>query len=246
MSLRCGGDSPSLDDAHLRENEMTVSRATVMIAHREPLVRAGLETALQAHEDFEVVSLGGALDCEREPQLDTVRIVVTDFDTGLRLVTLPGAHCYRVLIVTQNESEASIRRAIEAGACGYLLLTATLESIVGAVRDVMNGGTAVDPIVITKMLASRNGQGLTPRELDVLRLMIQGLTNKTISKRLARSVGTVKTHVKAIFVKLNATTRTQAVTIAQRRGLVTEDAPARSRAPINSDSAYPRFPTAHA
>ena len=202
----------------------------VMVAHGNPLVSAGLEVAFKAQEDFEVISCDPGAQCAvaAESRLEAVSVAVTDCEIGLRLVASATSRKCRVLIITEDESEASIRRAVELGAGGYLLLTSSLESVVRGVRTVHDGGTPLDPLVTTKMVASLSGPPLTRRELDVLRLMMLGLSDKGIAKRLARSVGTAKTHVKAILAKLDCASRTAAVAVARRRGLVSEGPPPES------------------
>lgn len=200
----------------------SVSKVRVTIAHSKPVVRAGLDAALRA-ENFEVLSLSGAHGSGPEAaQLRSNSIVVTDFATGLRLAGAAPSRGCQVLIVTEQESETSIRRALETGVRGYLLLTSPLDAITRAVHAMMSGETALDPIVAAKMLASLHWDRLTAREIDVLRLMMQGLSNTTIATQLHRTLETVKSHVKAILRKLDATSRTEAVAIAQRRGLVQE------------------------
>jgi DNA-binding NarL/FixJ family response regulator len=207
---------------------MAVSdKIRVMVAHGNPLVSAGLEVAFKAQEDFEVFACDPGSHCATaaEARLEAANVAVTDCEIGLRLVASATGRQCRVLIITEDESEASIRRAVEMGAGGYLLLKSSLESVVRGVRTVHDGGTPLDPLVTTKMVASLSGPPLTRRELDVLRLMMVGLSDKGIAKRLARSVGTAKTHVKAILAKLDCASRTAAVAVARRRGLVSEGPP---------------------
>ncbi len=196
----------------------------VLIAHANPLVSAGLEAAFAAHEDFQLVegrAPGAAL--EYTSGLDSVSVVVTDCAAGMRLMTLERGRRCRVLILTDDESEISIRRAVELGVRGYLPLSSCLESVVRAVRCIHSGGTAIAPIVMAKMAVSLRSRPLTGREVEVLRLIMQGLPDKAIARRLQRSVGTAKSHVKAILTKLDASSRVQAIAVARRRGLVDDE-----------------------
>jgi DNA-binding NarL/FixJ family response regulator len=195
----------------------SVPKTSVTIVHNRPVVSAGLAAVLRA-DDIEVRSYGAEVPQGEAAHLDCGGIVVADLDTGLRL-TGGGCGC-QVLIVAEQDSEASVRWALKAGVRGYLLLTSPLAAIVRAVRDVMTGGTVLDPSVASTLLASFDADRLTAREIDVLRLMMRGLSNQAIASQLHRSIETVKAHVRAILRKVNATTRTQAVAIAQRRGLV--------------------------
>ena len=193
----------------------------VLIAHRNPLVSAGLEAAFAVQEDFAVASAEAAWSGTLTDEcLDSMKVVVSDCETGLRLIGPGLQRGCRVLIVTDDVSEASIRRAVELGAGGYMLLSSTVEAVLSGVRCISGGGTTLDPVVTTKMIASLAADPLTERELDVLRLMMEGLSDKAIATSLDRSVGTAKAHVKSILAKLDARSRTEAVAIARRRGLV--------------------------
>jgi DNA-binding NarL/FixJ family response regulator len=195
------------------------ARIRVLIAHGEPLVRAGLQLAIQACSDLEIRAIcdGSLADCAG---LDSIDVVLTDCDCGMKLAQRSRTSKPRILIVTNDASESSIRGAMDAGAKGYLLLGSTLESVAQAVRCVVRGGVAIDPVAATRMLESLNGESLTQRELQVVCLLMQGSSNKTIARELGISEGTAKTHLKSIMSKLNARSRTQAVTVAQRRGIV--------------------------
>jgi DNA-binding NarL/FixJ family response regulator len=195
----------------------------VAIAHRNPLVRAGLEAALKAQGDFEIVA--SHPDCDwagtGEAQLSSVRLVVTDCATGLLLAARgEGAD---ILIVTHDDRELSIRRAVELGIRGYLLLTTSLEAVARAVRCVHDGGTAIEPAVAANLVSSVSAPALTRRELDVLRLVTSGSSDKAIASRLGMTVGTAKCHVKSILGKLNVSSRTEAAAVSHRRGLVPEE-----------------------
>ncbi|MEY2457681.1 MAG: hypothetical protein QOK06_2806, partial [Acidimicrobiaceae bacterium] len=136
----------------------------------------------------------------------------------------------RVLILTDDDSEVSIRTAVELGISGYLPLSSRVESVVHAVRCIHNGGTAMAPNIMTKMAMSLRSRGLTRREVEVLRLIMQGLPDKAIARLLERSFETARSHVKAILMKLDASSRVEAVAIARRRGLLSE----KSMAPSDS------------
>jgi DNA-binding NarL/FixJ family response regulator len=190
----------------------------VLIAHANPLVAAGLEAAFRGQRDFHVEHR--AADEVSPP--DGATVAVTDYDGGTRLLATRRGNRCRVLILTDDESEVSIRRAVELGIGGYLPLASGVESVLHAVRCIHNGGTAIAPNVMTKMAMSLRSRPLTEREIEVLRLIMQGLPDKAIARRLERSVGTAKSHVKAILMKLDASSRVEAVAVARRRGLVPE------------------------
>jgi DNA-binding CsgD family transcriptional regulator len=187
----------------------------VQVAHNNPLVSAGLRAAFSAHEDFDLVEY---------LRLGSAGVVVTDCAAGLDVMLM---HCVSrpgVLILTDDMSEISIRRAMELGVRGYLPLTSCLESVVRAVRGIHAGGTVFAPVVMEKMVVSLRSQPLTARQLEVLSLLMQGLPDKAIARQLERSVGTAKAHVKAILMKLDASSRVQAIAVAMRRGLVSHGA----------------------
>jgi two-component system NarL family response regulator len=198
-----------------------LEKTRVLVAHRNVLVSVGLEAAFRAEPDFEVVSCSS--DCTFEMPsavcLESVDVMITECETVLELPCACPRAC-RVLIVTADESETSIRRALEQGVAGYLLLTSSRESVIRAVRRIRDGATELDPVVAEKMVASLTRPALSPRELEVLRLVMVGLSDKAIARRLGRSVATAKSHVKAILSKLDATSRTEAAAVAHRRGLV--------------------------
>jgi DNA-binding NarL/FixJ family response regulator len=195
---------------------------TVIIAHRDPFVSAGLACHLANLAEFAPVVPGlegdAAIACS-----DSGDVVVADYDSGLRL--LASNHRWRdgVVIFTERDSEASICHALEQGARGYLLVGCSVADVVAAIRTVHEGGCALAPLVASR-LAEQTGWGkLTPSELDILRQLSFGLRNKEIARATSRTMETVKTHVKTIFRKLNARSRTQAVMIARRRGILAED-----------------------
>ena len=195
----------------------------VLIAHGNPLVSAGLEAAFRAHADIHVDHRAGSPACEDVSAIAPGTVAITDCAAGMRLMERDDARKCRVLILTDDDSEVSIRHAVELGMRGYLPLSSCVESVVRAVRCIHSGGTALAPIVLTKMAMSLRSPPLTARQIEVLRLIMQGLPDKAIARRLERSVGTAKSHVKAILTKLQASSRIEAVAVARRRGLVQDD-----------------------
>jgi DNA-binding NarL/FixJ family response regulator len=214
-------------------------RIQVLIAHDNPLIAAGLEAAFGMRQDFYIVGRGETDDLS---PLDVATVVVTDYEGGTRcLAAQRGAQCGigdKVLILTDDDSEVSIRRAMELGISGYLPLSSGVESVVYAVRCIHNGGTAIAPDIMTKMAMSLRSRGLTRREVEVLQLIMQGLRDKVIAHRLECGVETARSHVKAILMKLGASSRVEAVAIARRRGLVSE----KSMVPSGSGRRGPESP----
>ena len=196
-------------------------RIQVLIVHGCPLMAAGLAAALCAQHDLCAMTCSSLEEASQSvSNVATQSIIATDYEWGMRVLTSAALRTCRVLMVTNNDSELGIRRAVELGVAGYLPLTCSVDTLVSAVRCMHSGGTMIDPAFIARIAASLASPSLTGRELEVLRLMMEGLPNKAIALRLKRSVGTAKSHVKAILSKLGAATRVEAVAVAQRRGLL--------------------------
>jgi DNA-binding NarL/FixJ family response regulator len=135
----------------------------------------------------------------------------------------------KILVLTTYDDDSWIFDAIRAGANGYLLKDTPREQLIAAIRGTIAGKAYVDPDIASKLLlrvASNQSQPatqitnkLTEREIDVLRLIAQGLSNSDIAKRIYLSEGTVRNHVSAILTKLNLADRTQAAVLAIQHGL---------------------------
>jgi DNA-binding NarL/FixJ family response regulator len=126
----------------------------------------------------------------------------------------------RLLIMTTYDGDEDIFRSLSQGAKGYLLKDAPRQEILAAIRAVAADQPYTSSSVAAKALQRMARPSLTQRELDVLQLLALGRSNKDIGRRLQISEGTAKTHVKAILTKLDAISRTEAVSVAHKRGLV--------------------------
>lgn len=203
------------------------SRIRVVLADDHPVVRDGLAAILNQQSDMQVVGEAGdgeealtlyqslkpdvlVLDL-RMPKLDGVTVVQRVMESE------PGA---RVLIMTTYDGDEDIFRSLSQGAKGYILKDAPRQEILTAIRAVSEDRTYTSSSVATKALQRMVKPSLTQRELDVLQLLAEGRSNKDIARRLDITEGTAKTHVKSILTKLDAISRTEAVTVAHRRGLV--------------------------
>ncbi|WIB43978.1 response regulator transcription factor [Curtobacterium sp. MCLR17_058] len=206
----------------------------VVVADDHPIVRSGIVALLQDADDVEVVGQASdgraavtvALAERPDVVLMDLRMPVLDGDaaTAEILAANPGV---RVLILTTYESDDQILAAIEAGATGYLLKAAPESEILAGVRATARGETALAPSAAaalvrraTGSLPAAAGPSLTPRELDVLRLVAQGNSNPAISRALFLSEATVKTHLGHVFEKLGVNDRTRAVTRAMELQLL--------------------------
>jgi two-component system NarL family response regulator len=210
------------------------SKIKVLIAHSDPLIAAGLTVTLQQQTDFEAFVHRPVLQVSTAPaiRMPPADVVVADYDSGVRMIASAGTGIRPVVILTHTDSEAQICHALQQGARGYLLLGGSLVELLDGLRTVRAGGMAIGPLVASRVAEWMNHRVLTRREGDILREMMLGHSNKRIAIQLSVAIGTVKTHVKSILDKLDAASRTEAVAIAQRRGILREEhefTPPRSR-----------------
>jgi DNA-binding NarL/FixJ family response regulator len=203
------------------------SAIRVLVADDHPIVRAGLVAVLERESDICVV--GEAPDGETAVSLAEVHAP----DVVLMDVRMPGMggipaiqeiirvnpHA-RILALSTYDGDADVRRALRAGARGYLLKDMLLTQLVSAVRAVSRGQRVLPPAVAERLAEYPFESDLTSRELEVLALMARGLANKEIAAAIGRSDETAKAHVKGIFAKLGVADRTEAVTAALSRGLL--------------------------
>lgn len=202
----------------------------VLIADDHPIVRSGIAALVSSADDLELV--GEAVD-----GLDAVALALAlRPDVVLMDLRMPGltgdeatariraeAPAVRVVILTTYESDSSILPAIEAGAQGYLLKAAPEEEILAGIRSVAGGGMAIAPSIAVRLVraaAAPAPPALSPRELDVLRLVAAGRSNPEIAAALFIGDATVKTHLQKVFGKLEVADRTRAVTRAMELGLL--------------------------
>lgn len=199
----------------------------LLVADDHHIVRQGLVSMINRVPDMEVVAeaTGGReaveLFAKHKPDVALLDLRMPTMD-GVEAVTAIRASApeARIVLLTTFDGDEDIYRALRAGAKAYLLKDATLEQLVECIRAVYTGKTCIPPSVAAKLAERMSGPELTARELDVLRLMAEGRSNKEIGSRLFITEGTVKLHVNNILSKLGVGGRTEAVTIAIKRGLV--------------------------
>jgi DNA-binding NarL/FixJ family response regulator len=202
----------------------------VIVVDDHPVVRHGIVAMLRYEEDIEVV--GDAADGaealrligELQPDVVLLDLRMPQM-SGVEVMQQARARGYtsRFLVLTTYDTDEYIAPALSAGAQGYLLKDTPPEELVRAVRMLMQGRAALEPGVAARMLArmaESPADDLSARELEVLRLLARGDSNKEIAAQLTLSENTIKTHLSRIFDKLNARSRTEAVTIAMQRGLL--------------------------
>jgi two-component system NarL family response regulator len=126
----------------------------------------------------------------------------------------------RIVVLTMYQGDEDIYRALEAGAAAYLLKDTLVEDLVTVIRDVHTGHKRLPPDVAAALAARKAQPALTPREVEVVQLIAQGLRNKEIAVTLGISEQTVKVHVKNILAKLNVSDRSAVIAVAVRRGII--------------------------
>lgn len=203
----------------------------VLIVDDHPIVRAGLQTLLDARPELEVVAQAGdgpsalAAAAEHHPDVVLCDLRLGDGMDGVaitRALTSRAASPPAVLILTTYDQDVDIVRAVEAGAAGYLLKDAAVDELVAAVVAAAAGETVLSPTMTQRMIATIRTRraGLSERELEVLRLVASGLSNRSVAKTLFVSEATVKTHLNHAFGKLGVDNRTAAVATARSAGLI--------------------------
>ncbi|MCW5880856.1 MAG: response regulator transcription factor [Anaerolineae bacterium] len=214
-----------------------------------PLVEAGVRVLLEASGEAEVVAVARdaariaaalALPSGSPAPPYTggagggwgVDLALVDLDMAdgqaLRLVWWLHDHAPQIEIVALSDDDEAVVVALQAGVRGAVSRRVTAGDLGQALRAVSQGGMALDPLATARLLqrlraageATARPEPLTPREIEVLRLLVEGLTNKAIAARLGISDHTVKFHIGAIMGKLGASSRTEAVTMAVRQGLI--------------------------
>jgi DNA-binding NarL/FixJ family response regulator len=200
----------------------------ILVAEDQAIVRDGLAALVGYQRDMQIV--GCAADGEEAVRLyRELRPDVTLMD--LRMPRLGGVEAIeaicatdpeaRVLVLTTFDGDEDVYRSLRAGARGYLLKDAGTEELIGAIRTVGKGERYI-PAAVAQRLADRAmaGPPLSEREVEVLRLVAAGKTNKEIASALFIAEGTVKTHLNTIHEKLGVRDRTEAVMVALRRGML--------------------------
>ncbi len=199
----------------------------IVIADDHPIVREGLTAILGLQKDFQVVAQAedGEQACQLCEQLSP-DILILDLrmprKDGLEVVTeLMSKRSHpRIIVLTNSTKAEDLRHALKAGAKGYLLKGAEPQQVWTTVREVFAGKSSLPQDVASKLAESMAQPELSQRELQVLRQMALGKSNKEIGQALYISESTVKHHLKVVFKKLNAIGRTEAIAIASERGLV--------------------------
>jgi two-component system NarL family response regulator len=217
-------------DARARALAAPPTSARVLVVDDHALLRTGVANIINQEPELEVVA-EAANGLDAVEAFERYRPDVTLMD--LRMPGMEGVEAVRrirgidpqarVVVLTTYDADEDIARALEAGAKAYILKDIAASALVACIHDVLKGKTYLAPAAAAKLAERVTQIQLTPRELAALRLLADGHSNKEIATALGISERTVKSHLGHLFDKLGVTSRTEAVRVATRRGLVRFD-----------------------
>ncbi|MFZ3340844.1 MAG: response regulator transcription factor [Terriglobales bacterium] len=203
------------------------AKIRVLSIDDHPLVREGLAALINAQADMCVVGQGSTgheaikLFGELQPDVALMDVRLPDMSGIDAVVTiLSGSPQARVIMVTSSEGDVEMERALAGGAKGYILKSMPPREVLEAIRKVHAGKKAIPPEIAAQLANHMSDETLSAREIEVLQQVAEGNRNRDIADRLFISEGTVKVHLQHIMDKLGASDRTQAITIAVRRGII--------------------------
>jgi DNA-binding NarL/FixJ family response regulator len=202
----------------------------VLVVDDHALLRTGVANIISAEPDLRVIAeAANGLEAVEAYQQHRPDVTLLD----LRMPVMEGVEAVRqirardpqakVIVLTTYDADEDISRALKAGAKAYVLKDISADGLIACIHDVLAGKTYLAPAAAAKLAEGVTRVQLTPRELSTLRLMADGRSNKEIANELGISERTVKTHLGHLFEKLGVTSRTEAVKVASRRGLVRLD-----------------------
>ncbi|MEH2234785.1 response regulator transcription factor [Nostoc sp.] len=199
----------------------------VLIVDDHSIVRQGLTTIINRDPEMMVIAQAEdgqqaiALFREYQPDVTLMDLRIPQM-AGVETISAICAEfkAARIVVLTTYDGDEDIYRGLQAGAKGYLLKDAKPNELLSAIRTIHRGQQYIPPEVGAKLVQRMRNPELSERELDVLRLMAQGMSNLEISTTLTIGESTVKSHVNRILSKLGVSDRTQAVIIAVKRGIV--------------------------
>lgn len=195
------------------DDHVTVLEGLVAMVGRQ----TDMEVTAQAANGREAVELW----LQHRPDVTLLDLRMPKLDGIAALAEIRAAdERARVIMLTTFDTDVDIANAVRAGARGYLLKDAPREELLTCIRKVYAGETCIPPSLVAKLAAGLSSEALTGREMEVLARLARGESNKEISAHLFISETTVKAHLRAIFSKLNVLSRTEAIAVASRRGLV--------------------------
>ena len=210
-----------------QDEAVIVNQILVLSVDQLPLMREGIATVINAQPDMQVVAHASSAHeairrfREHRPDVTLMDLSLPDMDGIDAMIAIrkefPKA---RIVVFTTVEGDIEIRRALEAGARSYMLKSTQPNDLAETIRQVNAGKKSVPSEVACRIAEHLSEDPLTEREVEVLTFAMSGNRNRDIADRLVISEETVKAHMKHILEKLGASDRTQAVTIAARRGII--------------------------
>lgn len=209
------------------ESTVAATKAGVLLVDDHALLRTGVAKIINQERDLQVIAEAGngveAVEAYERHRPDVtlldLRMPIMEGVEAVRLIRERDPDA-RVIVLTTYDTDEEISRALKAGAKAYVLKDISADDLIQCIRDVLAGKTYLAPAAAAKLAEGVSHVQLSPRELATLRLMADGKANKEIASALGISDRTVKTHLGHLFGKLGVTSRTEAVKVATRRGLV--------------------------
>jgi two-component system, NarL family, response regulator len=205
-------------------------RSSVLVVDDHALLRTGVANIINQESDlFVIAQASNGIEAVEAYQRHQPDVTLLD----LRMPEMEGVEAVRrirerdpqakLIILTTYDTDEDITRALRAGAKAYVLKDIAADALIACIHDVLAGKTYLAPAAAAKLAEGVARVQLTPRELSTLRLLADGQANKEIANTLGISERTVKTHLSHLFEKLGVTSRTEAVRVATKRGLVRLD-----------------------